>query len=255
MERHLTTQSQMAMSFQNQGVLPTLRVLHRIHRQIRDLRDRLAQGPRQIRAKEITWREALERLAHLQEESKRLQIAIDEKQLTLKSREENVRKRRAQLMEAKSNREYQLLLDQIRADEVANSTLADEILEDMERLDQLKEKIAAAKEEVAKARQDLEQTRQQVANTEPKLRAEMDGLIREQTQEENKLPTDFRELYDRVVRAKAEDALAPVDGQFCGGCHQQVPLNAINGMLRGEPVLCRACGRLLYLPEEYVVPK
>jgi len=247
-------QSQVAMSSQNQGVLATLRVLHRIHRQIRDLQDRLAQGPRQIRAKEIALREAQEKLARLQEESKRLQITIDEKQLTLKSREENVRKRRVQLMEAKSNREYQLLLDQIRADEVANSTLADEILEDMERLDQLKQQIAAAKQEVAKANQELEQTRQHVATTEPRLRAEMDGLIRERAEEEGKLPTDFRELYDRVVRAKAEDALAPVDGQYCGGCHQQVPLNSINGMLRGEAVLCRACGRLLYLPESYTIP-
>lgn len=239
------------MSPTDSGVLETLRVLHRIHRQLRDLHDRLGQGPRQIRAREGALRQAEQRLAQLQEEAKRLQIMIDEKQLTLKSREESIKRRRAQLMESKSNKEYQVLLDQIKADEMANSVLTDEILEDMERLDQLKETIAAAKEEVTKAGKELEQVRQQVAATEPKLKAEIEQLTRERSQQEDRLPPDFRELYDRVVRAKAEDALAPVNGQYCGGCHQQVPLNSINALLLGQAILCRACGRLLYLPENY----
>lgn len=241
----------MSMSTKDHGLLIVLRTLHRIHRQLRDLQDRLAQGPRLIRAKEAAVRQAEENLSRLQAEIRRLQVSIDEKQLNLKAREESVKKRRIQLMEAKSNREYQLLLDQIRADEMANSTLADEILEEMERLDQLKATLSSAKEEVAKAKEELDRTREQVAATETKLRAEIDGLQQDRAEVEGKLPEDCRELYDRVVRAKGEDALAPVDGQYCGGCHQQVPLNSINALLLGQAVLCRACGRLLYVPENY----
>lgn len=233
------------------NLLQTLRVLHRIHRQLRDLQDRLAQGPRQVRSREAALRQAEEKLAQLQEAAKRLQMTIDEKQLVLKSREESINKRRAQLMESKSNKEYQLLLEQIKADEMANSVLTDEILEEMERLDQMKANIAAAKEEVAKAARELEETRKQVAASEPKIKAEIDGLNQERAQHEEKLPPDFREVYERVVRAKADDALAPVDGQYCGGCHQQVPLNNINALLMGKAMLCRSCGRLLYLPENF----
>ncbi len=239
------------MSSFDTNVLQTLRVLHRIFRQLRDVEDRLRQGPRHVRAQEAALRQAEEKLAQLQGSARRLQVSIDEKQLTLKSREESIKKRRAQLMESKSNKEYQLLLEQIKADEMANSVLTDEILEEMERLDQLKADIAATMQEVAKAVRELEEAREQVAAAEPKLRAEIDGLNRERALYEEKLPPDFRETYERVVRSKAEDGLAPVDGQYCGGCHQQVPLNSINSLMLGQPITCRSCGRLLYLPENY----
>jgi len=51
------------------------------------------------------------------------------------------------------------------------------------------------------------------------------------------------------VRQKGEDALAAIENQCCGGCNQQVPLNLLSKVMLGQPVGCKTCGRLLYLPE------
>ncbi len=240
---------------QETNSLHVFRVLHRIHRQLTDLEERLARGPRLIRIREQALTQAKARLAQLQEEARRLQIAVDEKQLLLKTTEENIRKRRGQLMQAKDTREYQLLLEQIQADEVANSTRTDEILEDFDRLDRYKVEIEEAKALVAKAAEELEAVKKQVAVEEPQLKAEILRVQKEREEAVKELSYEWREIYERTVRVKGEDALAPVETDHCTGCHQLVPINKINEMLRGEPTTCRACGRLLYLPENYTIKR
>jgi predicted nucleic acid-binding Zn-ribbon protein len=44
--------------------------------------------------------------------------------------------------------------------------------------------------------------------------------------------------------------LCPIHGEFCGGCHQHVPLNMVAGVMLGKPVCCKSCGRLLYVQED-----
>ena len=88
-----------------------------------------------------------------------------------------------------------------------------------------------------------------MAKQEPSLRADIARLEAELRRSEATLPSDIRELYRRIVRQKGEDALAVVENQCCGGCNQQVPLNLCSQVMLGQPVSCKTCGRLLYLPE------
>ena len=91
-----------------------------------------------------------------------------------------------------------------------------------------------------------------MAEQEPVLTADIARLEAELRQSEATLPDDVRELYRRIVRQKGEDALAMVENQFCGGCNQQIPLNMLNQIMLGQPVFCKTCGRLLYLPEKTI---
>ena len=45
------------------------------------------------------------------------------------------------------------------------------------------------------------------------------------------------------------EALAPVEGECCGGCSQTLTPQTINALRLDKPVFCKSCGRLLYLPE------
>ncbi|HOM18713.1 MAG TPA: C4-type zinc ribbon domain-containing protein, partial [Thermoguttaceae bacterium] len=71
----------------------------------------------------------------------------------------------------------------------------------------------------------------------------------ELTQQEQLLSDDIREIYHRLLRQRGDEALAPVEGESCGGCHQQVPINMISQIKLNQVVFCKSCGRLLYLPE------
>jgi uncharacterized protein len=226
-----------------------LRTLHRIHRQLSDLTGRLDHGPRQVRATEANVQHRNELLAKAKAEAKTCRMAADQKQLQLKSGEDKVKELRRKLNAAASNREYQAFLEQIAADEMANSVLADEILEALEKVDAFQKDIAAAEAAAAAAQQRAEESRREVAQQQPVLSADIARLEAELQQLEATLPDEIRELYRRIVRQKGEDALAVVENQFCGGCNQQIPLNMLNKVMLGQPVFCKTCGRLLYLPE------
>jgi hypothetical protein len=64
-----------------------------------------------------------------------------------------------------------------------------------------------------------------------------------------KMPADIRDLYDRAIKQKGEEGMAPLDGDSCGGCYHQITGNMHSELLVGKVVMCRSCGRLLYLPE------
>jgi predicted nucleic acid-binding Zn-ribbon protein len=231
------------------AAISILRTLHRIHRQLTDLRERLDRGPRQVRAAEANVNRLDEALTAARAAAKDHRMAVDRKQLQLKTGEDKVKDLRYKLNASTSNREYQALQEQIAADEMANSVLADEILEGLDACDADHKLVVEEEAALAAARKKTEQLRAEVAAREPSLRADLARSEAELRVTEAGLPADIRDLYQRTVRQKGEDALAAVENQYCGGCNQQVQLNVCSQIMLGKPVACRTCGRLLYMPE------
>lgn len=238
----------MSSTTPNQGV-SVLNTLHRIQRQLTDLRERLDRGPRRIAAADGNVKRNEEALEKARNESKVLRMAADNKQLQLKTGEQKIADLRAKLNAASSNREYQALLEQIAADEMANSVLTDEILEKMEESDAFVKNITDAETTLAAATKKADEVRVEVTEQEPLLKVDVERLEAELRPLESQLPGDILVLYRRIVRQKGENALAVVENQCCGGCHQQVPLNICSQIMIGQPVACKTCGRLLYMPE------
>jgi hypothetical protein len=239
------------MTSQTKVTTESLRTLHRIRQQLDDLNERLQRGPRVARAHQANVERLEADLQRLRDEARALRIATDDKQNQLASGEASVQKRRQQLRAATSNREFQALQDEIAAAAKTNEVLEIEIIEALEKLDEYGRRIEQAAAAVTKARQEAEKATDEVARQEPHIRGDVERLRAELEKCETNLPADFRETYQRVIRQKGEDALAAIQGEFCGGCNQHVPVNMINDLLLNRPVTCRACGRLLYLPEGY----
>jgi predicted nucleic acid-binding Zn-ribbon protein len=232
-----------------------LRTLHRIHRQLTDLRDRYERGPKRVQATEANVARREAQLAQAQAELKKVRMAADQKQLQLKSGEDKVKDLKRKLNAAASNREYQALKDQILADEMTDSVLADEILEALEKIDQFQRTVKEAEAGLAAARQKAAAVRNEVQTQHPSIEGNLGRLEAELKEAEAALPPAIQEPYQRVVRQRGEDALAAVEGEYCGGCHQHVPLNVCNAILMGRPTFCKTCGRLLYIPEGAAGPK
>jgi predicted nucleic acid-binding Zn-ribbon protein len=227
-----------------------LRELHRIHQRLADLRDRLERGPKQVRAREANVAQLETRLSEAREKAKQTQMAVDRKQLDLKSGEQKIVDLRVKLNACSSNREYQALLEQIAAAEMAGSVLSDEILEGLERIDLLTVQVKEAEKNVAAGKQELEKARQTVEQSVVTIRSELTGLETELAQAEAALPGDFKADYQRIVRSKGADSLAVVDDGVCTGCGQQITLNMQNQLKLSNLIFCKSCGRLLYLPGE-----
>jgi len=231
-------------------LLESLRTLHRIHRQLGDVRERLERGPRQIRARETNLTRLEQTLAHAQNDSKAARMAADQKQLQLRTGEQKIVDLKSKLNAASSNREYQSLREQIAASEMANSVLADEILDSLEKVDVHQIAIAEAQQNLAKGREEHAATQKVVRDQQGTLELEVGRLEAELKTAEEVLPPDARDTYKRMMRSKGADGMAPVEGDICAGCSQTVTPNTFSSLKLGKLVFCSSCGRLIYLPDE-----
>ena len=228
-----------------------LRDLHRIHQQLGDLRERLERGPKQIKAREANVTRLEAELAQIKANVKAAKMTADQKQLLLKTGENKIAELKTKLNQAASNREYQAFRDQIAADQMANSVLADEILEALEKIDEITATVSGAEQNVAKAKDEVAKARQQVTEQHDRLADDVRRLESDLKEAEATLPDDFREAYFRIVKSKGSDAMAQVENGTCTGCYQQITQNMNNNLIMGRIVFCQgSCGRLLYLPED-----
>jgi predicted nucleic acid-binding Zn-ribbon protein len=227
-----------------------LRELHRCHRQLADLRERHERGPKQIKAHETNVKRLEDEVAKVKADALAARKAVDNKQLTLRSKEDKIAQLNAKLSACSTNREYQALLEQIAADKVAMSVLEDEILDALGKVDDFKAVIATAEQHLVKGKEEADKVRAAVDSQRATIESDIVRVEAELKQLEVDLPDDFRDGYDRVVRAKGDDALAEVEGDCCGGCYQQMTPNMLSHLKLAVAVACKSCGRMLYFPEE-----
>ena len=227
----------------------TLRTLHRLHTQLADLSDRLARGPKQIAIRQQNVAKCTADLEQAREVVKQTKLKADRQQLDLKTSEQRLVDWGMKLNTCSSNKEYQTLKEQIAAAEMANSVLADEILESLERIDQLEEKVGEAERVVKASEDDLAKVTAQIEATADTIRGDIERLEAELTEAEKALPADFRGDYNRVIKVKGADGLSEAEDGVCNGCGQQITANMQNELLMHRPTFCKSCGRLLYLPE------
>ena len=228
----------------------TLRTLHRIHRQLTDLRSRLTRGPKQVAAGLANVERLQSLVNEASENVKKCQLATNQKELQLKEREANVEHTRTKLNTANSNKEYQTLVEQIAADEQANSVLSDEILELFDKVEQLKEVVKEKEADLTKGKAECDKLRNRVDSEKDSLEGDLARLNDECEELESSLPADIKSDYVRIVGTRGEDGLASVEGEFCGHCNQMINPQQFNLLLLEKMVLCNSCGAILYLPED-----
>lgn len=227
-----------------------LRTLHRIQRQKTDLQSQIDRGPRQLKASEGFVAQAQAATDEAAQRLKKTKVLIDEKQLQLKSREDRIRDLKTKLNTASSNKEYSLLKEQIAADEQANEVLSDEILEGLERIDELESQRKEREQELKAKQAEYAELAGTVEQRMVVLAADLERVMTNLATAEAEIPAAMKPDYLRIVAAKGEDALAPVDGENCGGCFQTLTSQMMNRLYLGQPVRCSNCGAIMYLQED-----
>ena len=231
-----------------------LRELHRIHRQLTDLKDRLQKGPAQVRIGHQAVEHTQKELAAAREAAKRTRMEADDKQLSLREREAKIADLQRKLNEAQSNAEFKALKDQMAADKAANAVLEDEILDRLEKLDEHQKHVHDAEAKLARVREELQKAEARVANEQTTLHDDLARIKDQLKHAEAALPPDFRAEYERIVKARGENSLAPVEGESCGGCNTMLTPQIMNQLYLSKPIFCKCCGCMLYLPEGRTTP-
>ncbi len=174
----------------------------------------------------------------------------DSKQLTMNQREARIKDLQGRRNGCSSNKEFQLLNDQIAADEQANSVLADEILEMLERADELNAKVVIAMSNLEAGQKELARIQSEAHDKQQRLERDLGEVQALIAAEEKELPSDFLVEYRRRVQANQEEALARTDGQTCGNCHQMLNVQMLSELYQMLAINCKGCGAILYMSAE-----
>ena len=226
-----------------------LRTLHRMHRQLADIDERLRKGPLQVKIatqNETSFQTAMD---ETKERQKQHRLATDRKQMTMNERDAKVVDMENKLNSAGSNKEFQLLKDRIAADKQASSVLADEIFEMLERQDTIDAELVTANENLEKAKVDKKKIVDKVAGETEQLKSERARIAGELAENEKKLPMDVKTDYRRRADAKGEDVLAETDANTCVNCQVHLTAQMKATLLMNEILFCQGCGALYYLKE------
>ena len=230
-----------------------LRSLHRILRQQTDLNDRIHRGPARVnvaKQAEAAFQASLDEAKQLLTETR---MSSDRKQLQLDEREAKIEELKSKRNACESNREYQLLNDQIAADEQANLVQSDEILELLEKIDVVQAQVTEAESNLKKGEEETQRLQAEVDKELAALQQDLDAVNQELAQAESQLPGDIRAEYQRLLGSLGENALAPVDDNSCGHCYTTLTTQLISELMMGQAVFCKSCGSILYLGENAAV--
>ena len=234
-----------------------LEQVHLIQTRLGDLNGRLRRGPSLLKTQEGNIQKHTEKLEKLQSEYQLLLADAKSKEQEVNDHSTAIAKRKAQLQEAKTNKEYQALQLQIGVDEKLRDSLDDEALEAIEKAERFALKLPSVEADVKKARELYEATKKKFLSEKPQIESEIAEYQKQLLTEEAKMVKEFRDVYDRLVRSVGgENALAVVEGQkYCGGCNHQIPVNSLAHILARKPITCSSCARLLYVPQDFQFDK
>ncbi len=224
-----------------------LRKLHGLLTQLGEVREELARGPRQVKARETLMQKAEAELETKREALKQAKASADRKSLDLKTNESKIAGLQAKLNAASSNREFDIIKGQIDADTVANSVLEDEILEALETVDRLQIAVGEGDLQVKQTRAERDKRAKEVADAQGGLNARASELEAQVKEAEKILGGDAATNYRRLVAAHGADALAAVNGNICTNCYVAITPQMKVALNSGKVIFCN-CSRLLFVP-------
>jgi predicted nucleic acid-binding Zn-ribbon protein len=231
------------------GPAAILREIHRLRRHAHDLQGEIDRGPRTLKAQQAKVARQQEILREAQEGLKRLKITTHEKEGALRAKVQQIGKHEKQLNEAASKKEFDALQLEIGEEKKACQKLEDEILDGLALIDERAAQIPEIEKALEQARLEATQFEKETQGRQARLSEQLAQVSQQLLQVETTLPADIRPQYERLTAARGEDALAAVQGRTCAACYTEITAQNYNELLQSHFVVCKSCGRILYLPE------
>src|SRR5439155_20097137 len=123
------------------------------------------------------------------------------------------------------------------------------ILEVMSEIETRAAQVPEYEKAVHKAKEDTARIISDIQTRRNEFTDRLNEALKSIREVEAGLPEDVRALYDRLVAAKGDSAMASVQDRTCSACYTEITAQSQNDLLQERLVLCKNCGRILYLPE------
>ncbi|MFH1081720.1 MAG: C4-type zinc ribbon domain-containing protein [Pseudomonadota bacterium] len=174
-----------------------------------------------------------------------------EREDKLKQGLENLKKTRERLSEVKTNKEYQAMLKEIEITESKNSTIEDEILIIMDKLDQIKKQVKVKEKELDERRRDYESNKQRIEQELTDMDAEVASYLEKNLLMKEQIAPGLLKKYETIKTRSHGLAVVAVWKEICMGCHMNIPPQLYIELQKDIDIeYCPHCNRIIYWEDQ-----
>jgi predicted nucleic acid-binding Zn-ribbon protein len=231
------------------GPAPLFREIHRLRRYAHDLQEQLDRIPRQLKAHHTRLAKAEQALRDTQEAIRKLKVTASDKEKELKGKHGQIERYEQQINLVSSKKEYDALQTEIAHAKTVCGQLEDEILLAMTETDEKVAQVPALEKTLAQVKDEVARFEADAKTRKADLEAQLAGAKKDLAPVEAQIPADLRPQYNRTISSLGPDGLAAVKERTCTGCYTEIIRQDLTELEDERFVVCKSCGRILYLPE------
>ena len=174
------------------------------------------------------------------------QTARRDAERDLKDAQDRLSKYRTQLMEVKTNREYQAMQNEIEVAQRDVRSCEDRVLERMLEADECQAGVKEAERALAADQDSIAADRRKAEDEARALEAELSRRSSERDALATEIPANLAATYDLLTQ-KRGNAVVEAKDERCTACHVRMRPQAFNEIRRGDVIFqCDSCQRILF---------
>lgn len=210
-------------------------------------RRRIAERPDRASALDTRLaaaREVVDGVHHRLADNQAARRGLDKDLAAVQSR---LAKFKDQVMEVKTNREYQAMQKEIEVAQTEVRRVEDLILERMIEGDDLVQELKRAEQALAAEEAAVQDERRALDEEAASLQAELDRASAARQALLAEMPANILAVFEQVARARRGIAVAEARDGHCTLCNVRLRPQVFNDVRRNESIIqCESCQRILY---------
>jgi predicted nucleic acid-binding Zn-ribbon protein len=226
--------------------------LQKVDDQIHLIRKDLTSAPKEIEDLRVLFNTAeeerariLDKLEHLREQEKRLNLDIEDDATKIK-------KSKSKLMMVGNSKEYQAMMREMDSLEKMNRDREDERTVMTEELTRQTTAYDEADSRFEKLKVEIEAKEASLAERTEKSRNELKQLDEKRRDTVKLVPLPVLSRYEFIRERLAYPVIVPVNAGICSGCNIAIPPQGFIELQKGKQILsCPNCQRLIYWNEHF----
>lgn len=237
----------------------SLLTLYRVEAQVRGLRGRLESAQNYLTAQTQQLEELREQHQELRTRTHQIQAKIGNLEGETAAIDTRIEKLRNELNMASTNKQYTAVLTELNTVKLSRNEVDDQILEEMERIDQIKEQLAKLDSDIAErdkirasAENELQRRNEEVGDRLAELEAQREVAAAEVPAAERAIFNEMADTYSGEAMAAVKEISRRSREYACGECNMYLPFETVAALMGAINTLvrCHACGRILFLQDE-----
>ncbi len=164
---------------------------------------------------------------------------------------EKINKLKSRIAEIKTNKEYQAHLKEIESVEEQKSSVEDEILLAMDRVDEIKNSLNLLEERLNVENSKIDEKMALLKKDQEDAKKELDHLLLKRDDLSKAMDSDLYNQYMHLLENKNARAVSRVKEEVCMGCNMSIPPQTYAEVIKNDRLIkCPQCGRFLYYEPE-----